>query len=511
MKILLIEDNPGDIELIGRALKQSSCVCDFHTENWLGAALDRPDLESFDIILTDLTLPDACDLASVEKLVETLPTTPVVVLTSLTDDELAVEAIRRGAQDYIVKDHANEYTLNRSIRHSVERQAMWSENERLLADLEESKELLEKKNAKLQELCEAAQQSIDNISHEFRTPLTVIIEYASIIGEGIVGDVNDEQRRFLDVIADRGNDLNNMVNDMLDVSRLESGVMGISRDEHSAEEIIDHVESSLMRKALVRGVELSTSIQPDLPMIYCDAEKIGRVIINLSINALKFASEKGHVSIDVRQTNESEVEFAITDDGPGIPPEKLEEIFERFSQLCNTPTYHSTKGFGLGLNIAQTLVNLNFGTMAVDSVVNEGSTFRFTVPIFDPVRLVRRYLEWLKVQPDGCDTVNEIVVTCDSTDESDEIDSFLRYLVRPFDFVFRAERNRWMLLVNTPRFEVETVRKRILNEHEFLSRNRPLGPLSDVQITVGRTWTIGDAVRDLAETVNCRTEEICYA
>ncbi|MCC9603289.1 hybrid sensor histidine kinase/response regulator [Stieleria sp. JC731] len=510
MKVLLIEDNPGDAELIRRALRSSHIQFDFHAESRLEPALSRPDLESFDIILTDLTLPDSDGLSSVERVIECVPTAPVVVLTSLPNDEVAIEAIRRGAQDYIVKDHANEYTLSRSIRHSIERQSMCTENERLLADLEESKELLEKKNAKLQELCEAAQQSIDNISHEFRTPLTVIIEYASIISEGIVGDVNDEQRRFLDVIADRGNDLNNMVNDMLDVSRLESGVMGISREEHSVEEILDHVEGSLMRKAQVRQIELTTNIETGLPHVYCDAEKIGRVIINLTINALKFASERGKVSIDVRRVSDDEIEFAVSDNGHGIPADKLEEIFERFSQLGSGPIYHSTKGFGLGLNIAQNLVNLNFGSMTVDSEVNKGSTFRFTVPIASPQGIVKRYLQWLKVQQDICDMLSVIHVSCDSVEESDEIDSFLRYLVRPYDFVSRTRSDGWTLLVNAPRFELETVQKRIENEHEFLSRNRPQGPLSKIHVELDRSWMIDDAIDHLVDLVEPVEPEACY-
>ncbi|OYP36816.1 hybrid sensor histidine kinase/response regulator [Rhodopirellula sp. MGV] len=510
MRILLIEDNPGDAELVSRALRASHEQVDFHSESRLEAALARPDLESFDIILTDLTLPDSDGLSSVEHVIERVPTAPVIVLTSLPNDEVAIEAIRRGAQDYIVKDHANEYTLTRSIRHSIERQHMWSENERLLADVEESKHLLENKNAKLQELCEAAQQSIDNISHEFRTPLTVIIEYASIISEGIVGEVNDEQRRFLDVIADRGNDLNNMVNDMLDVSRLESGVMGISRDAHDVEEILEHVESSLMRKAQVRQVNLTTEIEPDLPQVYCDAEKVGRVVINLTINALKFASDRGNVSIIVRKISDEEIEFSVTDDGHGIPQDKLEEIFQRFSQLGSGPIYHSTKGFGLGLNIAQTLVNLNFGEMHVDSELQKGSTFRFTLPIAHPTGTVKRYLNWLKLQPEICDAVSTVNVSCTSVEEADEVDSFLRYLVRPYDLVCRTKPDQWTLLVNTPRFELESVKKRIINEHEFLSRNRPQGPLSEIAIKIGQTQVIEDAIGSLVDNLAIAPKETCY-
>jgi signal transduction histidine kinase len=156
---------------------------------------------------------------------------------------------------------------------------------------------LETKYQRLARLYRTAHQFVDNVSHEFRTPLTVIKEYVSLIREGIVGPVSDEQSKMLHVVEDRADDLNTMVDDMLDVSKLESGLLGVYRQECDIAQVLRHVRPALERKAVVKGVELQWDIEPGLPSIYCDPEKAGRVLINLSINAIKFCGQPGHVRI----------------------------------------------------------------------------------------------------------------------------------------------------------------------------------------------------------------------
>ncbi|MCA9170944.1 MAG: response regulator, partial [Planctomycetales bacterium] len=231
MKILIIEDHPGDLELVCRriasVLPDAIVECDIR----LQAALNRENIQDFDTILTDLSLPDSQGVAAVKRLKVAAPDVPLIVLTALADDKMALEAIEEGAQDYVNKGDLRADVIGRAIRYAVYRQRGITENERLVRHLQESKALLEQKNNHLQNLCDTAQKFVDNVSHEFRTPLTVIMDYTNLLRDGLVGGVTEEQQRILAIIDDRACDLNNMVDDMLDVSKLEAGMLRVWRRE----------------------------------------------------------------------------------------------------------------------------------------------------------------------------------------------------------------------------------------------------------------------------------------
>ena len=276
----------------------------------------------------------------------------------------------------------------------------------MLRGLEQSKELLKQKNRRLARLYKTAQRFVDNVSHEFRTPLTVIKEYATLICDGLAGDVNDEQQRMLNIVVDRADDLNTMVDDMLDVSKVEAGMLGAWRRNCRVADVVRHVMPALALKAQVHGVKLETDVSPRLPAVYCDGEKLGRAIINLTVNGIKFSRQPGVVRLWVQDQPEArEVVVGITDNGPGIDEEQQTAIFKRFKQL-DTNIRRSTKGFGLGLCIAKELIELNLGTMNMVSKVGQGSTFSLTVPWADPIEVTTRYLKQLAVQPRKSPTVS---------------------------------------------------------------------------------------------------------
>ena len=180
---------------------------------------------------------------------------PLVVLTGLDDESVAMQALDAGAQDYLRKSELSAEGLIRAIRYAIQRHQN-SVMKRLLDELHESREMLRTKNKKLEELNRHAHQFVDNVSHDFRTPLTVIKEYVSLISEGIVGEVNAEQHRMLNTVEDRADDLNTMVDDMLDVSKLEAGVLAVCRKKCSVQEIFHRVHPNLEKKAALRDVRL---------------------------------------------------------------------------------------------------------------------------------------------------------------------------------------------------------------------------------------------------------------
>ncbi|MGE4003924.1 MAG: response regulator, partial [Planctomycetaceae bacterium] len=300
MRILLIEDDPVDQQLINRSLSQLRLSIDLVCEFSLNDGLSQLAKGKFDIVLTDLSLPDSFGLESVQRIRERDEIIPIIVLTTLDDKEVEFTSLSVGAQDYLLKDHATPHNLERAIYHAIQRQQYVVENQRLLAEVEfsrelllDQKELLKRKNQRLRRLYKTAHRFVDNVSHEFRTPLTVIKDYVSLVREGMVGEVNAEQCRMLDIAGVRADDLNNMVDDMLDVSKLESGLLGAWRRPCRLADIVESLCPPLAKKAEVKGIAFEVAIDRSLPAVNCDAEKDGRVIIKLVTNAMKICGEPG--------------------------------------------------------------------------------------------------------------------------------------------------------------------------------------------------------------------------
>ena len=423
-----------------------------HHSTSLTQAAEELRISQFDIVLLDLGLPESRGPETLARFTAMSPRPlPVIVLTGLDDQDAALGLVNEGAQDYLVKDAVTSDTLSRAIRYALQRQRNVTKIRELLEEVQQSRELLERKNKKLSKLYDQAHEFVDNVSHEFRTPLTVVKEYTSLIRDGLVGEVNEQQQRLLNVVEDRADDLNIMVDDMLDVSKLESGMLGAWRRNSSVEEILDHVRAALERKAAVQKVTLNWMVGSNLPELYCDDEKVGRVLTNLAINAIKFCGEPGTVQIGVEADYAlGNVVFSISDNGHGMDEESLACIFGRFKQLDTDPR-GSTKGFGLGLNIAKALVDLNFGQMNVQSQLGKGSTFSFTVPIADPIEIMRRFLhriERIEAMEDSSPFVSVVTANIDDDNtpsSADEMDAFLNCCLRKNDLLFRIDPTRWVI------------------------------------------------------------------
>ena len=497
IRVLLVDDDVEDANVAIIALRK---VCSptfeiVHVDN-LVSAIKEIEAGTFDVLLLDLGLRECSGLAALARVREADCEIPIVVLSGLSDEDIALSSLDQGAQDYLSKDDFSPSSLSRSIRYAIQRHQSFVEIQKLLTRVQEREELLQKKNRRLAKLYETAHQFVDNISHEFRTPLTVIKEYVSLVRDQTVRPINDEQRRFLNIADDRADDLNTMVDDMLDVSKMEAGLFSVYRKNCRVASIADHVLPGLKRKCTVKGLTLDVDIDRNLPEVYCDDEKLGRVIINLAINAIKFTRAPGAVRIWAKVQRDSEdrdsedIVIGITDDGPGIDQSRLQCIFERFKQL-DTDIRSSTKGFGLGLNIAKELVDLNFGQMHVESELGEGSTFSFTVPLAHPAEVVRRYLAALEYKRNGSSVVSMVIARIDGSVEeplTKDVNHFLNYLLRRNDLLIRVDPCRWMLLL--PEYETELSHFVARTEEEFenTNRNRPHGPLPKIHIESAGTW-----------------------
>ncbi len=223
------------------------------------------------------------------------------------------------------------------------------------------------------------------VSHELRTPLTLIKMYSAMMAELRLGPLTDRQAKAVEVMNRRCENLNNLINDLLDLSRIESGRMEINLEKIPLPGLISEIATLYEPKAHSAGLQFHASCPPHLPPVSIDRDKIGRVFINLLDNALKF-TEKGSISLSV-DTDPQDPRFAriaISDSGLGIPDEYHHKIFDKFFQIDASDT-RKHGGTGLGLSIAREITTLHQGRLwLLSSTETSGSTFAFTIPFADP-------------------------------------------------------------------------------------------------------------------------------
>lgn len=529
LSVLLIEDNASHAELVRSALSRANLTSfELSHVKCLAAASDRLATQRYDAILLDLGLPDALGLEALSQIHEQAPESAVIVLTGDIDPEMGIKTASSGADDYLFKGDLCVRTLERMLRCAIQRHRVLlqirSANEsldrknaelqkinRLLdrknEELRAAKNLLDKKNKRLAQLYDMAQQFVDNVSHDFRTPLTVIKEYVSIMRDGLAGEVTEDLYKYLGIVNDRADDLAIMVDDMLDLSRLDIGMLSVWRRPSQIRNILGHLCPVLERRAAKKEIVLELSIDNDLPSVFCDPDKIGRVVTNLAMNAIKFCGNGGKVNLWARPADElSEIVVGVTDDGPGIAPENLKRIFERFHQGRGVSRMN-TRGFGLGLSIAKELVNLNLGDIYVESEPGKGSTFFFTLPIWSLAELPGRYLDCLDRSTQQPCEVSLVAVTVESPTESmvsNAVDEFLQDAFRGTDLTLRILPHKWLILTDCPRDDVPKMLNHIQDIFAESNRNLPAAKLPEITLESRGSWSGQDRNSEVIR--QCRAE-----
>ncbi len=243
----------------------------------------------------------------------------------------------------------------------------------------EMNEALVEANARLSALDKMKDTFLSMITHELRTPMTAMIGIAELLDAGVYGQLNPLQIENVRKIIDSGARLRQLVNDLLDISKMESGMMQLQReplDPRSMVEAVIYQLESLIQQAEVKTVN---RVSYDLPEVFCDGLRVEQILTNLISNALKFTPPSGTITV-AATAQENFVIFSVADTGCGIPPESIANIFAKFTQLHPNKD-DRTKGTGLGLAIVKHLVELHGGEVGVESSENQGSTFYFTLPI----------------------------------------------------------------------------------------------------------------------------------
>jgi PAS domain S-box-containing protein len=245
---------------------------------------------------------------------------------------------------------------------------------------------------KEKEIDKMKSEFISIVSHELRTPLTSIKNAVSIILGGTAGEVTQNQERFLSMALRNIDRLAGIINDLLDLSKLEAGKVEMRFQEVDLSEPLDAVISSLRLQAEKKSIIITKEIPVGLPKVYGDKDKIEQIFINLINNAIKFTPEKGHIHVSARLANGDFIEVCVEDTGIGIPDEKLDKVFDRFHQISESLT-RETGGTGLGLPIVKGLVEGHKGSIRVESKVGKGSGFIFALPAYSPENASKDHLD----------------------------------------------------------------------------------------------------------------------
>ena len=429
---------------------------------------------------------------------------PIVAITA----ECSPDVILRGAQDYVTAEQIHPVTLQRVIENAVLRHALTDQlrhANRLLdrrgAELKQTNDTLHKKNDLLKAQWDDAQEFLDHISHEFRTPLTVIREYATILADGLVGPVSAKQQEFLEIIDSRTDDLGQLIDDLLEVSRLRAGVLEVHRRDCTVADILDRVRGTLEGKAAKHDVSLSFSVQDTLPRVHCDPEKIGRALVTIAAIAMKGCDEGESLEVWAQAGDASgQIVLGVTNPNRELP---VAENGKTYEVLCRDDLKGIKSGDGLAcdLGIVQDLVALNFGHLKVESSPGRGTVLSFSLPSSNAKGLVTRYFEMLESldeQPLPVSVVSLQAAANLDKRRREDLDRFLQGKTGPRDFVLRVAADRWLAFVQCKESEIAHVTQCWSEDWaEFTGSVR--GGLADFQLQHRGTWILPDATSDLTQ------------
>ena len=374
--ILVVEDEAGTRATLSAILEDAG-----YEVTGLEKGVEAREMirsHSFNVIITDIRLPDVDGLEILELAKEINPDVAVIMMTGYASIETAINAVNEGAYAYFVKP-INPDEIKSTIANALKQQRLSLENKRLVESLQRTNKLLFEANEELKKATQLKSEFLANMSHELRTPLNVIIGFSELMLDKVPGKINEEQRQCLSDILDSSQHLLKLINEVLDLSKIESGKMEFKLDNVALAEVVESLIRTMMPILTPRKQSLDVSIEEGLPTIHVDEGRLEQVLLNLLSNAIKFTPDGGKLKIEaVRESDWCQV--SVIDNGIGIKKEDQERIFEPFCWLDN-PLTKEKSGTGLGLALVETIVEKYGGRIWVESEYGKGSRFTFALPL----------------------------------------------------------------------------------------------------------------------------------
>jgi two-component system sensor histidine kinase/response regulator len=354
--ILIVDDQPQNIELLevylipqGYEIVKASSGEE---------ALEKLVHNKIDLVLLDVMMPKMSGFEVLEKLRadEKTRLIPVVMVTALKETEDRVKALEAGCDDFISKPFDKSELIAR-IKSLLRIKSMYD---------------------KVKEATEAKSKFTSMVSHELRSPLTVIKESINVVLEGLLGSVTPEQKDILDTAKSNADRLGRLINNVLDFQKIEAGKLSLNIKECDMNEIVLATSKGMNFLAEEKGMSFTVNVDDSIPRTKFDKDKIIQVLTNLLSNAVKF-TEKGSISITTKREDDV-MHVMVEDTGLGIQATDMPKLFQAFGQLSGG-LEKNRGGTGLGLAISKEIIQAHNGKIWAESKLGIGSTFHFTLPI----------------------------------------------------------------------------------------------------------------------------------
>jgi signal transduction histidine kinase len=364
--ILVVDDQEESRDLLKLLLSQiPHANLEIQTAADGDSALKRLQEKDYDLVFLDYRLPPIDGLDTLEKIRQHHPKTAVVMTTTSGSEQIAVSAMKKGAMDYMTHKDLQQADLGRLLRRVIEIRNLVNQN------------------MELRQVNQMKNEFIANVSHELRTPLTIVIGYANTLRDGGLGAINEAQKKALTSVIDRAEGLLGTLNNILRIREVHEGRKPMLLKPADLRAVVaaqlERTGKEIKRKKLTLGTNLG-----EAPVwVLADVEKLSDVVDNMLSNATKFSPSAGSLDIELSAEN-GHARFSVTDRGPGVPPELMPHVFERFFAANQGPT-REYPGLGLGLPLSKEIVEQLGGRIWLESRgAGSGTTARLELPTCAP-------------------------------------------------------------------------------------------------------------------------------
>jgi len=360
IKILLVDDDKGLLTIVKAVVEKSGkfdVKTDINGENaWKTINEEYPD-----VIVSDYMMPILDGQGLLDRIRESddskIRDLYFIMLTAKTDDSSKIGSLSKGADDYITKPY-NIQELIARIQVGIKLKKM-------------HRELIKINNQK--------DQILGMVAHDLRNPISIIRGISELFEYGTLGELNNDGQEFMKTIHRQTNSMLNLINDLLHATKIDSGKVNLERSNISIYNTLMSKWQGYKMQADHKGITLENKIDPNVTTVFADPSRVGNVLDNFISNAIKFSSKEDCVTVSSQLQGEK-MKIVVSDTGQGIPEDEINSLFSEFAKISSKPTGGESSS-GLGLAIVKKLIQLHGGEVGVESVLGEGSSFYFTLPL----------------------------------------------------------------------------------------------------------------------------------
>lgn len=370
--ILIVDDNPTNCQLLAKRLSRQGYRCSQALSG--EQALQMVAEQAPDIMLLDMMMPemDGLEVLAILRRSHDSISLPVLMVTARNQGEDVVSAFAAGANDYIEKPVDFPVLVARLQHHLA--------HKHLDDEVKTSRARLEEQNRKLEVANQYKDNFLSSMSHELRTPLNAVLGFSEVLLDEMLGPLNDKQKQYCGEIYNSGSYLLLIINDLLDLSKIEAGKLELELQHGEVRPLLEAVLGLMKEKAQRHGITLVCHIDERLDRVEWDPLRVKQMLINLLGNALKFTESGKRVTLSAGLAGDDEVMLSVVDEGCGICAEDLVRIFQPFEQAASPMRKTHVEGTGLGLALVSRLAALHGGRVEVESEVAVGSRFTLYLP-----------------------------------------------------------------------------------------------------------------------------------